>query len=206
MDKNTIVDYFRNPTSDIENDKKFHKEMSTVVAEMMSKHGSAKTIIRENPCAEISTPMVRNDNPQFITMDSLSKVVIDKKSDTYRDEVFQKANEMGSILAKNVTLDRMLYLQPPSKDVSLYYDEHESELMDASRIVAGTSPASLSASIRGTTSKWGSTLMSSDTEAVVETPSLDKVRLWAFEYGYSLTKLEFESIELTGTNKIKLKE
>ena len=195
MDKKTMVDYFRNLTSDVENDKKFHEEMSTVVAEMMSKHGSAARIIRENPCAEISTPMVRNDKPKFISMDSLSKVSIDKNSDIYRDEVFQKADEMNSILGKNFT-----------KGVSLYYDEHECELMDAFRVVAATSPASLSASIRGTTSRWGGPLMSSDTEAVVETPSLDKVRLWAFEYGYSLTKLEFESTELTGTNKIKLKE
>ena len=204
MDKNTIVDYFRNPTSDIENDKKFHKEMSTVVAEMMSKHGSAKTIIRENPCAEISTFMVRNDNPKFITVDSLSKIAIDKNSDIYRDEVLQKADELNSILGKNFTKAVAIH--------SNYVDEHESELINAFKLqqsdmisTIATGPIGFSG-IRGTTSKWGSTLMSSDTEAVVETPSLDKVRLWAFEYGYSLTKLEFESIELTGTNKIKLKE
>ena len=167
--------------------------MSTVVAEMMSKHGSAKTIIRENPCAEISTPMVRNDKPPFISLDSMTRVTSDNPN-----HVYQKADEMDSILGKNFT-----------KVVSLYYDAHESELINAFKIqqpdmisTVATGPIGFS-SIRGTTSKWG---IVDDISEVNETPSLDKVRLWALEYGYSLTKIEFESTELTGTNKIKLKE
>ena len=47
------------------------------------------------------------------------------------------------------------------------------------------------------------------TEKVKEsTPelSLDKVRDLALYYGYSLTKIEYESTDLSGTTKINLKE
>ena len=196
MDKNTIVDYFRNLASDRNNDEKFHEEMSTVVAEMMSKHGSAARIIRENPCAEISTPMVRNDKPQFISLDSMTRVTSDNPN-----HVYQKADEMNSILGKNVTKAIAIH--------SKYLDAHESEMINAFKIqqsdmisTVATRPIGFSG-IRGTTSKWG---IVDDISEVNETPSLDKVRLWALEYGYSLTKIEFESTELTGTNKIKLKE
>ena len=197
MNKKTIVDYFRNLTSDRNNDEKFQQEMSTVVAEMMSKHISAKTIIRENPCAEISMPMVKRDKPQFISIDSMTRITSDNPK-----HVYQKVDEMDSILGKTFT-----------KDIAINYkysDEHEREMMESFRLkhnnllAMGAAPSFTSfKGIRGSTS---TRTVVDDVDEVYEIPSLDKVRLWALEYGYSLTKIEFESTELTGTNKIKLKE
>lgn len=189
MNKKIIVDYFRNLTSDIENGKEFHNEVSTVVAETMSKHGSAARILKENPCAEISMPMVKRDKPQFISIDSMTRITLDNPK-----HVYQKVDEMGSILDKTSTKDLMLH----------------SELMESFKMkhtdILSLAPASSISGIRGGATSYSRGVIVDDIDEVYETPSLGKVRLWALEYGYSLTKIEFESTELTGTNKIKLKE
>lgn len=73
-----------------------------------------------------------------------------------------------------------------------------------SRGIRGTVSATAPASPFTASSKLtGSIIIDDDIENSI--PSLDKVRLWALEHGYYLTKIEYESTDLSGTNKIKLK-
>lgn len=75
------------------------------------------------------------------------------------------------------------------------------DIRDIKLAVSNTAPATSFVPTRLT----GSIVIEDDTQSMLGIPSLDKVRLWALEHGYSLNKIEYESTDLSGTNKIKLK-
>ena len=72
------------------------------------------------------------------------------------------------------------------------------------RDIKGAGSTTVSATTFTPARLTGSIIIEDDTQSMNEIPSLDKVRLWALEYGYSLNKIEYESTDLSGTNKIKL--
>ena len=90
---------------------------------------------------------------------------------------------------------------PESVSIDSMSEAFGRDIRGIKEAVSTTVPATTFASTRLT----GSITIEDDIQSMHGTPSLDKVRLWALEHGYSLNKIEYESTDLSGTNKIKLK-
>lgn len=147
-----------------------------------------------NACKEIMLP---TPTRKATTIDDMIKAIgavssdmhlsNDEATNTFIQEYLQSKMEAEKArsLSKSVSIDSMGGAY--SKDIK--------------GAVSNTAPAITYVPTRLT----GSIIIEDDTQSIRGTPSLDKVRLWALEHGYSLNKIEYESTDLSGTNKIKLK-
>lgn len=126
-----------------------------------------------------------------ITSSSMDAQVILDSVNTYADDLWNKDRDIAESLVKE--LDMLAFRKAMSDSSSELFNLHNSlYATGVSEVTSITASAS-----RGL--YYDTSLVAEDKQL-----TLDELRTQAEALGYTLVKIEYESTDLTGTNKIKL--